>query len=123
MLYVAHTVYFLPYVTFLVAIAFLPAAREILSRPHGDIGSLSLAGLLMQALVFAAVAVSWVYRVRWLENPGDLYPWSWYKLVGWAVVNNGIFAAVQALLFLLAYTRTMTPLASTNETEALLRRD
>lgn len=123
MLFIAHTVYLLPYITFLVAIAFFPAAQAILSRPHGDIGSLSLAGLLIQALVFAAVAVSWVYRVRWLENPGDLYPWSWYRLVGWAVVNNGILATVQALLFVLAYTRTMRRLASSNEIEALLGRD
>lgn len=56
----AHTLIFLPYITSLVTVAFFPAARAILSRPRGNIGSLSLAGLLMQALVFIAVAVSWV---------------------------------------------------------------
>ncbi|KAJ4393100.1 hypothetical protein N0V93_002307 [Gnomoniopsis smithogilvyi] len=114
--------FLVPIVTFLAVVAFYPEARAILSRPPNDMGSLSLAGLAVQALVFAAVAVSWVYRVKWPEPSAVPVQetFGWYRLVGWAAVNNAIFAATQALLFWLAYTRTEAPSSRSGETNPLL---
>jgi hypothetical protein len=67
--------------------------------------ALSSAGLAAQAVVFAAVALSWTARVRFVEmEPGaGSFPFkTWYYLVGWAAVDNGVFALVQAVLFYLA---------------------
>ncbi|KAL3427580.1 ATP synthase F0 [Phlyctema vagabunda] len=70
-----------------------------------EAAALSSTGLAAQAVVFAAVALSWISRVRFLEYVGDegRFPFvAWYQLVSWAVVDNGIFALVQAVLFCLA---------------------
>jgi hypothetical protein len=77
-------------------------ARETITRSPGQ--ALSRVGLAAQALVFALVAVSWVMRVR--------FPWelldgrrvtfgvlvTWYELVGWAAVDNAVFALGQGVL-------------------------
>ncbi|KAH7175192.1 hypothetical protein EDB81DRAFT_673361 [Dactylonectria macrodidyma] len=67
--------------------------------------ALSSVGLAAQAFVFAAVALSWIARVQFIEMKrwGPDFPLkAWYQLVGWAAVNNGIFAIVQAALLYLS---------------------
>ena len=57
----------------------------------------------MQAVVFALVALSWIKRVGFPYDEVDHFPlslfWSWYQLVGWAAVDNAVFALGQALLW------------------------
>lgn len=68
------------------------------TRP--ETSALSLPCLAAQAVVFALVAISWMVRV---EYPPYLPSWGeWYRLIGWPVVNNGLFASVQGLLLLVA---------------------
>lgn len=64
--------------------------------------ALNKSGLAVQALVFAIVALSWLFRINFPVVP----QWSlsilitWYELVGWAAVDNAVFAAVQFILLL-----------------------
>ncbi|KAH6720755.1 hypothetical protein BKA61DRAFT_570403 [Leptodontidium sp. MPI-SDFR-AT-0119] len=72
--------------------------------PNARAAALSEVGLAVQAAVFALVALSWVGRVRFLEfdrGLGGFPVKTWYQLVGWAAVDNAIFAFVQAVLFFL----------------------
>jgi hypothetical protein len=93
-----HTIYINLIVTALV-IAALPAqARQI--EQHGHL-SLSLMGLASQAVIFAVLALSWVFPVRFEY---DLSVWfsSWGSFVSWATVGNGAFAVVQGILLWIA---------------------
>lgn len=114
-----NTMFLVPPVTLLTAASFYFEARAILSQPIGDdgIGSISQTGLLVQAVVFAAVALSWVHRVSWpADRPGiGAGLWmGWYRLVGWAAVNNAIFAAVQAYLWFLVRGRASAPVVGSS---------
>jgi hydrogenase-4 membrane subunit HyfE len=64
--------------------------------------ALSIFGLASQVIVFALVALSWIFRVSFLAIPISKISLSilntWYQLVGWAAVNNAIFAIVQFVL-------------------------
>ncbi|KAI0885953.1 uncharacterized protein GGS22DRAFT_159449 [Annulohypoxylon maeteangense] len=91
-----HTIYINPIITALAVIAVFPQRHEILSRREP--GALSVMGLLVQAVVFAVVACVW--PVRFTIGSEVRVPISaWYQLVGWAAVDNLIFAIVQAVLF------------------------
>lgn len=69
--------------------------------------TLSEVGLASQAVVFAFVAISWIGKVRfWPDNTGERalrdFPFkTWYELVGWAAVDNAVFAMVQGVLYVL----------------------
>lgn len=119
-----HIRFIVPIVTFIAAAALYPQARAIRSQPPGESTSLSLTGLLFQAVIFAVVALSWVFRVKWKDAgvPAAEH-FGWYRMVGWATVNNAIFAAVQIILFFLARRRMTAPRATDGETEPLLTRD
>ncbi|KAH7412440.1 hypothetical protein BKA64DRAFT_702564 [Cadophora sp. MPI-SDFR-AT-0126] len=75
--------------------------------------ALSQDGLVVQAVVFAIVALSWTARLRFQLEGGEghevgpppgsglwVVMWlrAWYEFVGWAAVDNGVFALVQAAL-------------------------
>lgn len=114
-------------VTMLNALALYSQYQTIVGRQPGEgLGGLSLAGLLLQAIVFAVVALAWVFRVPWeSQEPAmteGMY-FGWYRSVGWAAVDNGIFAVVQALLFLVASRHTAGFGAVGTETVPLLRSD
>lgn len=66
--------------------------------------ALSISGLASQAVVFALVASSWTARVRFpaIEGVSLSLLVAWYQLVGWAAVDNAIFAIVQFVLLCLA---------------------
>lgn len=119
-----HILYIVPLVTLLTALSFYFEGRSILSRPPGDTGSLSLIGLLVQALVFGVVAVSWESRVQWPDHPppigGGLVWWGWYRMIGWAAIDNAVFAAGQAYLWLVLRRAVTANVASAGEMEPLL---
>jgi hypothetical protein len=90
-----HSIYVNPVVTFCCVLAPLFQIRNATK--------LDLFGLICQAIVFAFVALSWVFRVKWfsdMEVPDWPYGFViWYQTVGWVAVDNAIFAGVQCLLF------------------------
>jgi hypothetical protein len=110
-----------PFTTVLVVYAVFSQTREIkrarspeFSSPPGT--ALSICGLAVQAVVFAAVAFTWIWRVP-IENARigwDTWSWSliapdhlwyWYDLVGFPAFDNGVFAMGQGVLFLSAWRR------------------
>ncbi|KAE8386118.1 hypothetical protein BDV23DRAFT_190295 [Aspergillus alliaceus] len=118
----SHLIFVNPVVT-LLAIAALPAQLLELKQ-HGH-AALSLTGLASQAVIFAVLGLSWIFRVRLDHNLSDLFwTWgsftSWYQLVGWAAVDNLVFAVVQGILFLVVLRGKRTALAK-GENEPLLR--
>lgn len=71
--------------------------------------ALSPRGLAFQAVVFILVAISWVLLAHSdpdakTGNIGGLI--AWYLFVGFAAVDNAVFAAVQAILFYKVWRRT-----------------
>lgn len=86
-----------PVVTVVACAAFFPQLHQV--RYRLDPSTLSVDGLAVQAAVFFAVAMCWPLRmsipfgVRWFD---------WYSLVGWATVDNGVFAFAQAVLYCFA---------------------
>ena len=78
--------------------------------------------------MFALVAVSWVMRVKFLwekiggHKIGVGFLQTWFELVGWAVVDNVVFALGQAVLLgvVLRYAGKGSE-ESEGETELLLR--
>lgn len=69
--------------------------------------ALSLRGLFLQAVIFPAVAISWylfTYYDWHQEDPKDpLDVHDWYLFVGFAAVDNAVFAIVQGILFYIAW--------------------
>jgi hypothetical protein len=94
-----HSMFINPIVTILSITTLFAQVREILSQP--SLRALSLVGLATQAVIFAIVAISWMMRVKYPWNVLDFLT-AWYQLVGWAAVDNAVFAIVQAVLLLLA---------------------
>ncbi|KAB8276494.1 hypothetical protein BDV30DRAFT_224210 [Aspergillus minisclerotigenes] len=117
----SHMIFVNPVVT-LLALAALPAQlREL--KWHGH-AALSLTGLASQAVIFAVLSLSWVFRVRLYYNLSDFFrTWgsftSWYQLVGWVAVDHLVFAIVQGILFLVVLRRKRTVTAE-GENEPLL---
>jgi uncharacterized protein with PQ loop repeat len=102
-----------PFVQLAGLLAFLPQARSIYKH-HGT-GSISVRGLFVQAVVFLLVGISFIFRLKlpaksWRND----HPVSqWYEVVGWATINNLIFALAQGLLGWIAVVqkRKVTELA------------
>lgn len=62
--------------------------------------ALSRTTLVLQIIVFLALAVVWPFRFSLPENlKGNLWVvYDWYPLVGWAGVNNALVAAGQGIV-------------------------
>ncbi|KAK4634098.1 hypothetical protein CLAFUW4_01966 [Fulvia fulva] len=93
-----------PIITSLIFVSFWAQLFEV-NTPYC---SLSTAGLAAQAFVLAAVGISWAFRLKFPGCYGHLNgqtvplrTWAtiWYQLVGWATVNNLLFALVQGALW------------------------
>jgi hypothetical protein len=87
--------------------------------------ALSRMGLAVQVVVFILLAFSWIGRVEF-PYPDGGFPWTymstWYELVGWATVDNGIFAMGQAiLLWIVSRQEAFNSGVVHGETEPLLR--
>jgi hypothetical protein len=98
-----------PIVQILGFVALWAQASEIKSRSPGKEDALSVKGLLVQAVVFLLVGLSFLWRLRIPaeEGEGEGY-WladlrEWYWTVGFATINNLIFAVVQGVLAWIAW--------------------
>lgn len=89
-----------PIVQLLGFAALTVQARGTISR--GSAGALSIKGLVLQAVIYLLVGISFLFRLRipseeldehWIANVRD---WDW--TVGWAMINNVIFAVSQGIL-------------------------
>jgi uncharacterized membrane protein len=89
-----------PVVQLLGVAAMSAQARE--SRSRGSAGALSVQGLAVQAVVFLLVGISFAFKLKlpaeelnehFIVNLRD-----WYWLVGWATINNVVFALAQGWL-------------------------
>jgi hypothetical protein len=87
-----------PIITIATGIAFALQARETTHSPS----ALNRTALLLQAIAFLALAVSWPFRFQVphrMRERGFLWLLQvWYPLVGWACVNNALIAVGQAFL-------------------------
>lgn len=84
-------------------------ALEIRSRNSSDAAdsALSVRGLVVQAAIFLLVGVSFVWRIKVPSEELDehfivnLHMWYW--TVGWATINNVVFAVAQGVLAWIAW--------------------
>lgn len=97
----AQTHFFLlnPILTVLPFAALLPQVHEA-RRSHSDHsgGALSVNALAAQAVAFVIVAFCWSLRLRLPWGKGIRFV-TWYQMVGWAAVDNLVYAVVQAVLW------------------------
>jgi hypothetical protein len=83
--------------------------------------SLSVRGLVVQAVVFLLMGVSWTWRMA-IDRP----TWTeWYEYVGYATVDNFLFGFVRSLLLAVVLLWRITeeeerPYTGQNETSPLL---
>jgi heme/copper-type cytochrome/quinol oxidase subunit 2 len=98
-----------PIVQILGFVALWAQASEIKSRSSpGTEDALSVKGLLVQAVVFLLVGLSFLWRLRIPEDEEWSGYWladlrKWYWRVGFATLNNLIFAVVQGVLAWIAW--------------------
>ncbi|KAI1080204.1 hypothetical protein F5B20DRAFT_119032 [Whalleya microplaca] len=111
-----HNVLMNPIITIIACVALVPQVVEIQS--HQKVGALSVSGLSAQAFVFTLVALCWLFRfeLSWTDAG---FVW-WYRLAGWAAVNNFIFAVVQAALLLISGGSESNEFAENGETMPLI---
>jgi hypothetical protein len=86
-----------PVVTLLAVASLAPQARQI--RASRSLGAVSILGLALQTFMFALLAFAWLLR---LQLPRGYRGWRWYFLVGWAAVDDIVFAFVQGTLWWIA---------------------
>jgi hypothetical protein len=108
----------MPVMTMLAAAALWAQAPAIV-RPDGA-RALSLEGLAAQAVVFALLALSWLWRLRW---PGSgVMIVSWYQCVGFVSVDHAVFAVVQGVLLWIAVRRSRQGATTASDREPLISR-
>ena len=95
-----HLATFTPAIALLCLCGVLLQARDVVSRPPELPSPLSKTGLCLQAVVFGIMAVLWL-----VELPSS--PEGRLDQLGivrrWFAIGDGVFAAGQALLFLVAF--------------------
>jgi hypothetical protein len=103
----AHFFFISPLATLLGICSIIPQAiqiRSLLSSPSPGLGVVSIRDWALQGVVFALLAVSWVFRVRIGSGEDVTLPFRsayWYMRVGWAAGGTGAFAIVQGVLAVL----------------------
>jgi hypothetical protein len=108
-LFIAPMLYLVgPMMQILGLAAFRSQALEIRSKDSSAADSaLSVRGLVAQAVVFLLVGISFVWRMRVPSEELDEHfvvsLRMWYWTVGWASINNLIFAVVQGVLAWIAW--------------------
>ncbi|KAI1392301.1 uncharacterized protein F4822DRAFT_123948 [Hypoxylon trugodes] len=88
-----HSVFINPVITALAIASLFPQRKELLL--YQEIGALSPTGLVAQTTIFTIVAFLWIVRI---PLPWGVRFTAWYQVVGWAAVDNLIFALVQGIL-------------------------
>ncbi|KAI1379680.1 hypothetical protein F4677DRAFT_289765 [Hypoxylon crocopeplum] len=114
-LFAIHSLLVNPIVTILAVVALFPQWSEIVGS--SEAGALSVATLATQAIVFAVVAFFWSLRLT-LPRPSEII--AWYLFVGWAAIDNLVFAVVQGILYWISRLKLKEPLATTDETTPLI---
>ena len=80
-------------------------ARETIAR--GSAGALSVRGLVVQAVMFLLIGISFAFRLRLhteeLDKHWNVNAQDWYWKVGWVTINNVVFALVQDVLAYIAF--------------------
>lgn len=110
-----HSILVNPIVTAIAVAALFPQAHETWSR--SDPGALSVRALAAQAVVFAVVAFCWPLRMTLPLGVGFI---TWYQLIGWAAVDNLVFAIVQAVLWLISRRAGLSGSIEGEETTPLI---
>lgn len=99
-----------PLVQILGLAALRAQAREISSPGSDTTDALSVRGLVAQAVIFLLVGVSFVFHMRVPSEDQDehliINLQTWYWTVGWATINNVIFAVAQGVLAWIAWRHT-----------------
>lgn len=111
-LYIVGPMYLMGPIVQILGFAALWAQASEIKRPRSSDGNatddaLSVQGLVVQAVVFLLVGLSFVWRMRLPEEELDEHfivnLRTWYWTFGWATVNNVIFAVTQGVLALIAW--------------------
>ncbi|KAF2490875.1 hypothetical protein BU16DRAFT_565808 [Lophium mytilinum] len=94
-----HAVILNPLTTLLLLYSFFPQWRVIkkVQDGEGEVSTLCSATLVSQSIVFAVLAVSWVWRASGSKTESV---WRWFVESGWTVVDAAAFAVVQGGLWL-----------------------
>ena len=90
-----------PLFTLMAVVAFFHQARVVPSAVHPN--ALSHWTLRLHFFTFLVFAISWLFRLILLPNMWQLGSkpailLEWYPWVGWACVNNAIFAIGQGMI-------------------------
>ncbi|KAF2825178.1 hypothetical protein CC86DRAFT_419012 [Ophiobolus disseminans] len=111
-----------PIVTVATGVAFALQAGTAKKRRGPWV--LSRTTLLLQVVVFLALAVSWPFRFKVPQNlrsQGNFWLLKeWHPLVGWTCINNAVIAVGQGIVLYAATRRVDSGVASAGEREALL---
>lgn len=111
-----------PIITIATGIAFVLQVST--TRETQGPSALNHITLLLQAVVFLALAVSWPFRFKLpqeLRSQSDLWLLDeWYPLVGWTCVNNAIIAIGQGFVLYAAFGRGNSGVEPIGERQALL---
>jgi hypothetical protein len=117
-----HSMFLNPVITLICFAALLAQWRTL--RGGMVHTALSPLGLILQAIIFAIAAATWPWRLRFFHDlPGGIsfsYLGTWYSLVGWVAINNGIFALAQIILFWVMARHGHSMAAQAGETSPLL---
>ncbi|KAJ5890070.1 hypothetical protein N7504_010880 [Penicillium tannophilum] len=124
--YALHTTLVYPILTALGVLGIYRQAREIVAIPLPN--ALSLQGLVVQALVFILISVTWTWSLPFPYEELESYlNWNifsaWYSAIGWIIVDNFVFALGQIVLLLWALhcsSSRKASMQSDSETEPLL---
>lgn len=111
-----------PIITIVTGVAFALQAKT--ARESRGLSALSRTTLLLQTVVFLALAVSWPFRFKVPQNlrsQGSLwFLREWYPLVGWTCINNAVITMGQGIVLYAASRRAESGVAPAGEREALL---
>lgn len=115
-----------PIITITTGVAFALQANASLSTMDEETQSTSALNqttLLIPAVVFTALTVSWPCRFKVDQNLSEGYRgdlWflleTWYPLVGWTCINNAVFAVGSAVVLYIVSRKTDDGVAVEQET-------
>lgn len=97
----------LPYINPAIYVGFYTFGNPIVSRKPDSMSLLSIAGLASQAMVHGILAISWALMVR--HGLSNILTFVWpahlisYNFFWWPLVDNAVFAILQARLLWIAF--------------------
>lgn len=103
-----------PMITIATLVAYGLQAIETLATEKR--AALSRSALVLQIIVFLALAVLWPFRFKLPQDLRESDTFEWYPLVGWACVNNALIALGQSIVLYAVH-------GTTSDGEQLRRRE